>query len=61
MSPKTLRRRVEDLIESITYESYAYIRRGLFEKHKLTVATMLTLRILVRTEQILVEDCDFLI
>lgn len=48
MTPRTLNKRVEALIESITVESFNYVRRGLFEKHKLLVATMLCLRILLR-------------
>lgn len=52
MTPRTLNKRVENLIESITVESFNYIRRGLFEKHKLLVATLLTMRILVRKKKI---------
>jgi dynein heavy chain len=40
------------LTESITYEAFNYTRRGLFEKHKLLVATILCLRILVRKKKI---------
>jgi len=36
------------LIESITYTSFTYTRRGLFERHKIIVTTMLTLRIMIR-------------
>lgn len=52
MTPRTLNKRVEALTESITYEGFNYTRRGLFEKHKLLVATMLCLRILVRKKKI---------
>ena len=52
MTPRTLNKRVEALTESITYESFNYTRRGLFEKHKLLVATMLCLRIMVRKRKI---------
>ena len=45
LSPRSLMKRVDALTESITYESFTYTRRGLFERHKLLVATMLTLRI----------------
>ncbi len=48
MSPKSLSKRVDKLIDSITYTSFLYTRRGLFEKHKIIVTTMLTLRILIR-------------
>jgi len=49
MTPKTLAKRVDDLTESITYQAFNYTRRGTFEQHKLTVATMLTFRILARS------------
>lgn len=39
---------MKELIESITYTSFTYTRRGLFERHKVIVTAMLTLRILVR-------------
>ena len=48
MTPRTLKKRVEALTESITFEGFNYTRRGLFEQHKLLVASMLCLRILVR-------------
>jgi len=31
MSPKTLDKRVKDLIESITYQAFNFTRRGTFE------------------------------
>jgi dynein heavy chain len=52
MTPRTLNKRVDALTESITYEGFNYTRRGLFEKHKLLVATMLCLRILIRRKKI---------
>jgi len=36
------------LIESITYTSFTYTRRGLFERHKVIVTAMLTFRILIK-------------
>lgn len=48
MTPRTLKGRVERLVESITFEGFNFTRRGLFERHKLLVATMLCLRVLVR-------------
>ncbi len=52
MTPRTLNKRVEALTESITYEAFNYTRRGLFEKHKLLVATILCLRIMIRKKKI---------
>ena len=48
MTPRTLAKRVEMILESITFEGFSYVRRGTFEAHKLVVATMLCLRINVR-------------
>lgn len=48
MTPRTLAKRVEALTESITYEAFEYTRRGMLERHKLLVATMLCLRIQVK-------------
>ncbi len=48
MTPRTLKGRVERLVDSITFQAFNFTRRGLFERHKLLVATMLCLRVLVR-------------
>ena len=45
MSPRTLQKRVADLKESITYFSFAFVKRGMLEVHKLVFSTMMTLRI----------------
>jgi len=42
------KKRVEKITERITEYAFHYVRRGLFEKHKLVVATMFCLRILER-------------
>lgn len=48
MSPKTLAARVDALVESITYQSFNYTRRGTLEDHKLIISTMLCFRIMIR-------------
>jgi len=55
LSPRSLKKRIEVLTDVITRFAFNYIRRGLFERHKLIVATMLTLRIMVR-KKVLTED-----
>ena len=55
LSPRSLMKRVDMLTESITYQAFNYTRRGLLERHKLLVATMLCLRILVR-QKVIQED-----
>lgn len=56
MTPRTLKIRVTKLIEEITYQAFDYVRRGTFEKHKLIVATMLTLRINKRKKLVTDEE-----
>ena len=53
--------RVQDLVNSITEFSFNYVRRGLFEKHKLIFSTLLTLRILVKNEKIKPAELAYLI
>ncbi|DBA03229.1 TPA: hypothetical protein N0F65_011588 [Lagenidium giganteum] len=48
LSDEELHARFKVLISSITSCVYNYIRRGLFERDKLTVATMLCLKILIK-------------
>jgi len=59
--PAILQERLKYLVENITYEVFNYARRGLFEKHKLIVATMLMLRILQRRNEAPVEQVQYLI
>lgn len=49
------------LIDSITKTVFSYIRRGLFEVDKVTVATLLTLRICVNDGKLTSEEVDFLV
>lgn len=48
LDPKELHNRVLNLIESITDTAFSFTRRGLFERDKLIVTTMLCFRILIR-------------
>lgn len=52
---------MNELINSITYISFQYARRGLFERHKLIVSTMLTFRILLRNGKLLSDEVNHLI
>ena len=52
LSPRSLRIRVDELKDSITFQSFLYTRRGLFEIHKLLVTTMLCFRILLKDKKI---------
>ena len=61
MTPRTLAKRVEMILESITFEGFSYTRRGTFEAHKLVLATMLCLRINVRKGLIKQDEVNALI
>ena len=61
MTPRTLAKRVEMILDSITFEGFSYTRRGTFEDHKIVVATMLTLRINVRKGLIKQEEVNALV
>ena len=50
-----------NLIESITYTGYLWLRRGLFEKHKIIVISMLCFRMLIRDGQLENSEVEHLI
>lgn len=56
-----LSQRCKILIESITRTVYNYVRRGVFEMDKLTVGTILTLRISVNDGSLPAEDMEYLV
>jgi dynein heavy chain len=58
---EALGERLEYLISNITYQVFAYSRRGLLEKHKLIVATMLTLRVLAAMGELAGDQVEYLI
>lgn len=49
------------LVDAVTETVFNYVRRGLFERDKLTVATMLTLKILVNDNLLAQEEVDYLV
>ena len=61
ISPRQLKQRVGELTESITFESFLYTRRGLFEIHKLLVATMLCFRVMVKEGEVDESEVSHLI
>ena len=56
-----LAERCQKLMDSITLTVFNYIRRGLFEKDKLTVATLLTFKILVNDGKMDPLEVSFLL
>lgn len=61
LTDEELAARCVDLNVSITITVFNYIRRGLFERDKLTVSTQLTLKILNTTGRLETEDMNFLV
>jgi dynein heavy chain, axonemal len=61
LNDEELARRCGVLIDSITRTVFNYIRRGLFERDKLTVSTLLTLKIMVNDGHLSQEEVDFLV
>jgi len=61
MSPEQLKKRVEALTESITFQGYNYTRRGTLEVDKMIIATMLCFRILTRRNEIPEKEVNALI
>ncbi|KAL9894878.1 dynein beta chain, ciliary [Glossina fuscipes] len=56
-----LKDRVENLIDSITYCSFMYTSRGLFEADKLTFLTQLTIQVLISAGEVEPSELDFLL
>jgi dynein heavy chain len=61
ISDEEMYARCTELIDSITMTVFNYIRRGLFEKDKLMVAVLLTIKILVNDELLTTEEVEYLI
>ncbi|CAK9027352.1 unnamed protein product [Durusdinium trenchii] len=61
LSGQALTDRVKQLEGVVTFAIYSYLRRGLLDADKLTVASMLALKILVRSGTVQLEDLNLLI
>jgi dynein heavy chain len=61
LSDEELIKRCGVLIESIQGTVFNYVRRGLFEKDKLTIATLLALKVLSRMGELPQKGVDFLV
>ncbi|KAK5608169.1 hypothetical protein CRENBAI_003200 [Crenichthys baileyi] len=53
--------RVNTLIDCVTYSTFNYISRGLFERDKLTFTAQLTFQLLLMSKEIDVRELDFLL
>ncbi|XP_078229183.1 dynein axonemal heavy chain 9 isoform X25 [Callithrix jacchus] len=58
---ESLRERVANLIDSITFSVYQYTARGLFECDKLTYLAQLTFQILLMNREVNAAELDFLL
>jgi dynein heavy chain len=58
---KELKQRVTLLEGTITYAVFSYTRRGLLDADKLTVASMMVMKMLVRSGTVMKEELDVLI
>ena len=47
-SDEELEKRIDDLTESVTLTAWEYLRRGLFDRHKVVVISILCFRIKVK-------------
>lgn len=57
LSPEALEKRLQDLIDCTTYTVFSYTRRGLFDRDKLIVLSLLTFTILLRQGKI--DQADY--
>ncbi|XP_060774018.1 dynein axonemal heavy chain 11 [Neoarius graeffei] len=53
--------RVHTLIDCITFSTFNYINRGLFERDKLTFTAQLTFQLLLMNKEIVMQELDFLL
>ncbi|KAJ6660734.1 hypothetical protein lerEdw1_017360 [Lerista edwardsae] len=56
-----VRGRVNRLIDCVTYSTFIYISRGLFERDKLTVTAQLAFQLLLMNKEIDAHELDFLL
>src|SRR5690606_33770533 len=61
LSDQELADRCDQLIKAITDVVFDYTRRGLFERDKMMVATLLTLRVCVNDGLLTQEEVDYLV
>lgn len=57
----TLEQRVQNLVDSISFEVFMYTSRALFERDKLILMAQMTIQIMLQANQIEPADLDFLL
>ena len=58
---ESLSSRSENLLSSVTYQTFCYVTRGLFERHRLIFSLQLACRILVNAKQLSAELVEHLV
>ncbi|XP_076000722.1 dynein axonemal heavy chain 11 isoform X3 [Genypterus blacodes] len=58
---KDVKSRVNTLIDRVTYSTFNYISRGLFERDKLTFTAQLAFQLLLMSKEIVVRELDVLL
>ncbi|KAG8432457.1 hypothetical protein GDO86_016919 [Hymenochirus boettgeri] len=53
--------RVNSLIDCVTYSTFIYISRGLFERDKITFTSQLAFQLLIMNKEISAQELDFLL
>ncbi|XP_063285477.1 dynein axonemal heavy chain 11-like [Pelobates fuscus] len=53
--------RVNNLIDCVTYSTFTYISRGLFERDKITFTSQLAFQLLIMSKEISAHELDFLL
>ncbi|KAH0621501.1 hypothetical protein JD844_022871 [Phrynosoma platyrhinos] len=56
-----VKKRVNNLIDCVTYSTFIYISRGLFERDKLTVTAQVAFQLLLMNKEIDARELDFLL
>ncbi|MEE6489661.1 hypothetical protein FKM82_015639, partial [Ascaphus truei] len=56
-----VRLRVNNLIDCVTYSTFIYISRGLFERDKITFTSQLAFQLLIMKKEISAQELDFLL
>ncbi|XP_071977799.1 dynein axonemal heavy chain 11-like isoform X1 [Engystomops pustulosus] len=56
-----VRLRVNNLIDCVTYSTFIYISRGLFERDKITFTAQLAFQLLIMNKEISIQELDFLL
>ena len=60
-TPEQLQKRLDALLEAITFQVFNYARRGLFDRHKLILSSQLTIKVLQKAGKLPDAEVAFLL